>query len=54
MDDGIGAFETVLPGARLPAIPLDGRDGRVTGPLRFFLPSREESDPMSLLAERGT
>ena len=27
IDDGIGTFETVLPGSRLSAIPLDGRDG---------------------------
>jgi hypothetical protein len=27
IDDGIGTFETVLPGSRLFAIPLDGRDG---------------------------
>ena len=27
IDDSIGIFETVLPGSRLSAIPLDGRDG---------------------------
>ena len=27
IDDGIGTFKTVLPGSRLLAIPLDGRDG---------------------------
>jgi len=53
IDDGIGAVKTMLPGSCLSSIPLDCRDSRDTGALRFN-PSREEGDPMPLLTESGT